>query len=57
MNASLTSKYLQIQGVAQTFRTAKGDFPALRDIDLTVGKASSSPSSATRVVASPPCST
>lgn len=38
MNASLTTKYLQIQGVAQTFRTAKGDFPALRDIDLTVGK-------------------
>jgi nitrate/nitrite transport system ATP-binding protein len=38
MNASLTSKYLQIQGVAQTFKTAKGDFPALRDIDLTVGK-------------------
>jgi nitrate/nitrite transport system ATP-binding protein len=38
MNASLTSKYLQIQGVAQTFKTAKGDFPALREIDLTVGK-------------------
>jgi nitrate/nitrite transport system ATP-binding protein len=38
MNASLTTKYLQIQGVAQTFRTAKGDFPALRDIDLTVSK-------------------
>jgi nitrate/nitrite transport system ATP-binding protein len=38
MNASLTSKYLQIQGVAQTFRTAKGDFPALRNIELTVGK-------------------
>jgi nitrate/nitrite transport system ATP-binding protein len=38
MNASLTTKYLQIQGVAQTFRTAKGDFPALRDIKLTVGK-------------------
>jgi nitrate/nitrite transport system ATP-binding protein len=38
MNGSLTSKYLQIQGVAQTFKTAKGDFPALRDIDLTVGK-------------------
>jgi len=38
MNASLTTKYLQIQGVAQTFRTAKGDFPALRDINLTVGK-------------------
>ena len=38
MNASLTSKYLQIQGVAQTFKTAKVDFPALRDIELTVGK-------------------
>jgi nitrate/nitrite transport system ATP-binding protein len=38
MNASLTSKYLQIQSVAQTFKTAKGDFPALRDIELTVGK-------------------
>ena len=38
MNASLTSRYLQIQGVAQTFKTAKGDFPALRSIDLTVGK-------------------
>ena len=38
MNASLTTKYLQIQGVAQTFRTAKGDFPTLRDINLTVGK-------------------
>ncbi len=38
MNASLTSKYLQIQGVAQTFKTAKGDFPALRNIDLTVKK-------------------
>ena len=38
MNASLTTKYLQIQGVAQTFKTAKGDFPALRNIDLSVGK-------------------
>jgi nitrate/nitrite transport system ATP-binding protein len=38
MNASLTSKYLQIQGVAQTFKTAKGDFPALRNIDLNVSK-------------------
>ena len=38
MSTSLTSKYLQIQGVAQTFKTAKGDFPALRDIELTVGK-------------------
>ncbi len=31
-------KYLQIEGVAQTFRTAKGDFPALRAIDLNVTK-------------------
>ena len=38
MNASLTHKFLEIQGVAQTFRTAKGDFPALSDIDLTVAK-------------------
>jgi nitrate/nitrite transport system ATP-binding protein len=38
MNASLTHKFLEIQGVAQTFRTAKGDFPALRNIDLTVAK-------------------
>jgi nitrate/nitrite transport system ATP-binding protein len=38
MSTSLTSKYLQIEGVAQTFKTAKGDFPALRNIDLTVSK-------------------
>jgi nitrate/nitrite transport system ATP-binding protein len=38
MNASLTHKFLQIQGVAQTFHTNKGDFPALRNIDLTVAK-------------------
>ena len=38
MSASLTTKYLQIESVAQTFKTAKGDFPALRNIDLTVGK-------------------
>ncbi len=38
MSLNLNSKYLEIQGVAQTFKTAKGDFPALRDIDLTVGK-------------------
>jgi nitrate/nitrite transport system ATP-binding protein len=38
MNQNLTNKYLEIQGVAQTFKTAKGDFPALRDIDLTVAK-------------------
>jgi nitrate/nitrite transport system ATP-binding protein len=33
-----SSKYLQIEGVAQTFRTAKGDFPALRDIQLNVAQ-------------------
>ena len=38
MNVSLTTKYLQIQDVAQTFCTAKGDFLALRNINLTVGK-------------------
>ena len=38
MSTSLTSKYLQIEGVAQTFKTAKGDFPALRHIDLSVAK-------------------
>jgi len=38
MSTSLTSKYLQIEGVAQTFKTAKGDYQALKNIDLTVGK-------------------
>ena len=36
MSEASHSKYLQIQDVAQTFKTAKGDFPALRDINLTV---------------------
>jgi nitrate/nitrite transport system ATP-binding protein len=35
---SQSAKYIEIQGVAQTFKTAKGFFPALRDIDLTVAK-------------------
>jgi nitrate/nitrite transport system ATP-binding protein len=35
---SHSAKYIEIQGVAQTFKTAKGFFPALRDIDLTVAK-------------------
>ena len=38
MNASLTTKYIQIQGVEQTFKTNKGRFVALRDINLTVAK-------------------
>ena len=31
-------KYIEIQNVAQTFKTKKGLFPALRDINLTVAK-------------------
>lgn len=31
-------KYIEIQNVEQTFKTKKGDFPALRDINLTVAK-------------------
>ena len=38
MNTSLSTKFIEIQGVEQTFRTAKGLFPALRDIDLTIAK-------------------
>ena len=38
MSEASHSKYLQIQDVDQTFKTAKGDFPALRDINLTVAK-------------------
>ena len=38
MSEGLTTKYLEIEGVAQTFKTAKGDFPALRDINLNVAK-------------------
>lgn len=33
-----TEKYIEIQGVAQTFKTRKGPFVALRDIDLAVAK-------------------
>ena len=29
-------KYIEIRNVAQTFKTAKGNFPALREIDLDV---------------------
>jgi len=31
-------KYIEIQNVAQTFKTKKGPFPALQDINLTVAK-------------------
>jgi nitrate/nitrite transport system ATP-binding protein len=38
MSDSLSTKYIEVQGVEQTFKTAKGAFPALRDINLTVAK-------------------
>jgi nitrate/nitrite transport system ATP-binding protein len=38
MSDSLTSKYIEVQGVEQTFKTAKGPFVALRNINLTVAK-------------------
>jgi len=38
MNASHTTKYINIQGVEQTFKTKKGLFPALRNINLSVAK-------------------
>ena len=38
MNESLGTKYLQVQGVAQSFKTKNGLFCALHDINLTVAK-------------------
>ncbi len=38
MSASLTTKFIEISGVEQTFKTRKGLFPALRDINLNVAK-------------------
>jgi len=38
MSSNLTTRYIQIHGVEQTFKTAKGPFVALRDINLTVAK-------------------
>ena len=38
MNDSLTTKFIEISGVEQTFKTRKGMFPALRDIHLNVAK-------------------
>ncbi len=35
---SMNSKYIEIQGVDQTFKTKKGPFPALRNINLHVAK-------------------
>ena len=36
--SSLTTKYIEIQGVAQTFKTKKGPFCALKNINLAVAK-------------------
>jgi nitrate/nitrite transport system ATP-binding protein len=38
MNASLSRKYIEIQAVEQTFKTRKGPFCALKDINLSVAK-------------------
>ena len=38
MNPNQTSKFIDIVGVEQTFKTEKGPFCALRDIHLTVAK-------------------
>jgi len=35
---SMNTKYIEIQGVDQTFKTKKGLFPALRNINLNVAK-------------------
>jgi nitrate/nitrite transport system ATP-binding protein len=38
MSESFSSKYIEIQGVEQTFKTRKGPFCALQNINLTVAK-------------------
>ena len=38
MNENLSTKYIQVAGVEQTFPTKKGPFVALRDINLNVAK-------------------
>lgn len=38
MQPSLSTKFIEIQGVEQTFKTTKGLFPALRGIDLAIAK-------------------
>jgi nitrate/nitrite transport system ATP-binding protein len=38
MNDSMNTKFIEISGVEQTFKTRKGMFPALRDIHLNVAK-------------------
>ncbi|MES2944951.1 MAG: ABC transporter ATP-binding protein [Pseudomonadota bacterium] len=38
MNESFSTKYIEIQGVNQTFKTKKGPFCALQNVNLTVAK-------------------
>ncbi len=38
MSDNLTTKYIEIQGVQQTFKTQKGPFCALQNVNLTVAK-------------------
>jgi nitrate/nitrite transport system ATP-binding protein len=38
MNEKTNEKFIEIRGVAQTFKTRKGTFPALRDINLNVAQ-------------------
>lgn len=38
MSESFSSKYIEIQGVEQTFKTKKGPFCALQNVNLTVAK-------------------
>ena len=38
MSTSFTTKYIEIQGVEQTFKTKKGPFCALQNINLTVAR-------------------
>ncbi len=35
---SMSTKFIEVHGVEQTFKTVKGLFPALRDINLTIAK-------------------
>ena len=37
-NTSVNAKYIDIQGVEQTFKTKKGPFCALQNVNLTVAK-------------------
>jgi nitrate/nitrite transport system ATP-binding protein len=38
MHTPHTTKFIEVQGVEQTFKTAKGLFPALQGINLTIAK-------------------